>query len=69
MASTPYTVSGSGMFPIDMLRYDAAWPATSADVPLICSGNRGLRVVRIRSAQKPTVGRWASFGWTVIERR
>lgn len=26
-----FKVTGAGQFPIDMLRYDACWPATEAD--------------------------------------
>ncbi len=58
-----YWVSGSGPFPVDMLRHDEAWPATSFDATLVLSGEP--RVVRLRSRITPTIGDWRSFGWLV----
>lgn len=65
-----YTVTGSNRFPLDMLRYDHAWPATQGDVTDInLSGNVRSgpddRAIRIHSNKAPTVERWASFGWRV----
>jgi hypothetical protein len=60
-----YWVTGKGSFPLDMLRYDCAWPASGDDAPKI-NGNLwpSTRSIRMRSYQEPTVERWSSFGWT-----
>ena len=64
-----YTVEGSGTFPIDMLRYDRATPATESDSSLIESTflprNRANHVVRVQANEPLTVARWESFGWKV----
>jgi hypothetical protein len=63
-----YHVTGSGRFPVDMLRHDSAWPATSADAGIIeqCSIVMGQRVsVKVRSYRQPTIARWHSYGWRV----
>ena len=81
---TAFTVEGTYPFPVDMLRYDACWPATSEDaVQLaeslafrrrkdagtqagILEGKRKRQVKLYTNAQnRPTVGRWESFGWKV----
>ena len=65
-----FVVEGSGRFPIDMLRYDQAWPATvQAGIDITTTehhDDRGRRVVKLNATQQPTIGRWASFGWHVI---
>ena len=58
-----YTVVGQWEFPLDMLRYDAAWPNTEKDAAMILGKER--RPVRLCSHQAPTPERWASFGWKV----
>ena len=35
VSTLDYWVSGSGPFPVDMLRQDEAWPATSFDATLV----------------------------------
>lgn len=73
-----FTVSGTGLFPIDMLRFDLAWPASSDDAERIVGGDFGYgvgedsvprdrRSIRLGCANRggPTIGRWSSFGWTV----
>jgi hypothetical protein len=71
-----FTVTGRGLFPIDMLRYDMAWPATDEDAVKIVGADFGYdgdgaprhpRSIRLGCAQThgPTDGRWASFGWTL----
>ncbi len=40
-----YWVSGSGPFPVDMLRQDEAWPATSFDATLVMSGEPRVRKI------------------------
>ena len=64
-----YEVKGYGKFPIDMLRYDRAWPAREDDSILI-SQQMVARVDRevtisIRGLKAPTTDRWRSFGWSV----
>jgi hypothetical protein len=65
---TIFTVEGKGRFPLDMLRYDSAVPASEGDAHRI-EKQRDLRTVTLirTSVNKlgPTVGRWESFGWTV----
>lgn len=69
------TVSGSGAFPLDMLRYDSCYPATQADVAMIMpitfpGGCRYIVVERVQLAgyESPwTKERWASFGWKLTE--
>src|SRR5689334_13711420 len=65
-----YRVTGWGAFPIDMLRYDAAWPARQEDVSRVMLARmdddyRDIRSVDITSHSAPTEARWASFGWRV----
>jgi hypothetical protein len=66
-----YFVSGSGSFPIDMLRHDSAWPATGEDASRITEQMdfqlrpRGITSIKLRSYRMPTVARWASFTWSV----
>jgi hypothetical protein len=66
--TTNFRVTGKGKFPLDMLRYDACWPATQNDViRMDANPPRGYRAVTLRSASRhtPTVDRWNSFGWKV----
>src|SRR5215475_13664006 len=68
-----YFVSGTGEFPWDMLRYDAAWPVDSNDAANMGLGfhdngmaaYKEVRSVRLRSYKPPTVARWSSFTWSV----
>jgi hypothetical protein len=64
-----YTVSGSGYFPVDMLRYDSAWPNGQQSATDMLSQHRGsevpLRRVELMSIKTPTAARWRSFGWRV----
>jgi hypothetical protein len=65
-----YWVTGSGVFPFDMMRHDLCWPATGEDAcklewERIKERGRGLRSLRIRSYRPPTIARWSSFGWSV----
>ena len=68
-----FTVEGARRFPLDMLRYDAAWPASGGDVTHIqdslTTPDQGRRRVELVSAKKPTPERWESFLWTVLEVR
>lgn len=63
-----YYVTGTGVFPIDMLRHDSAWPATGEDAAAIEWGfteRIPRRTVKLRSYREPTVARWSSFTWSV----
>lgn len=65
-----YTVEGSGIFPFDMLRYDGAWPARSEDASRLVTSKghaEGSRSIEVCSHYSPTVDRWKSFGWLVVE--
>lgn len=66
-----FIVTGNGPFPLDMLRYDAAWPRTTDDALVIARtfkdrGPEVATVVSLTSHTPATVGRWHSFGWKVI---
>lgn len=67
-----FTVEGNGRFPLDMLRYDCAWPKSSADVVLMDDREAGLAKRRITLMARqdgrwvPSSARWHSFGWTVV---
>lgn len=62
------TVRGSGAFPIDMLRYDAAHPYQERDSAAIehIARSREVGDVRVVMTHEPTAERWASFGWRVV---
>jgi hypothetical protein len=64
-----YVVEGIGEFPLDMLRYDNCWPATTLDVAGMATeslfGATLRRQVVIHSYRAPTLARWESFGWRV----
>ena len=63
-----YAVEGRGWFPDDMLRYDCARAATPEDQRLIDArgADCGMRRVQLVGDVSPMLGRWASFGWTVV---
>ena len=64
-----YKVIGTGRFPIDMLRYDSAYPASSEAVSTMGADDLrrsgALRTVELCSYRLPTNERWRSFGWIV----
>lgn len=65
-----YKVVGTGNFPVDMLRYDACWPAKTSDAIEIATSfdrhnNMEDRLVTIGSHKEPTPDRWKSFGWII----
>lgn len=75
---TYFTVEGAGDFPFDMLRFDECWPASGEDTGKMAAGRWSdapelmrRRQVRMGAARKgapaPTVKRWESFGWRVVE--
>ena len=63
---TNVKVEGRGNFPLDMLRYDNCVAVNAND--LLEKNPRTVQLVRFSLAGNvATVGRWASFGWTVTE--
>lgn len=70
---TTFTVSGHYPFPMDMLRHDCAYPASSEDAGRIAASldptspfYRSLQDVTLRAPYgRVTHGRWQSFGWVV----
>lgn len=57
-----WQVTGRGPFPVDMLRHDMAWPATSEDaIKLLDIGPRTITLCGLNQ----TPARWSSFGWKV----
>lgn len=74
-----FTVEGIGQFPFDMLRYDGCYPAGSEDAKAMGQVNpRVARRVRLTTLRGflpdvnpenlgPTVGRWLSYGWRIVE--
>ena len=76
MSEYMFSVEGKGIFPVDMLRRERCFPATTLDAHNIApdydSNLKERRtVVLIRPARArydaPEVKRWASFGWIVTE--
>lgn len=74
-----FEVEGCGSFPLDMLRYDCAFPRGSEDVDVILQGDGAItpqdfavrRTVKLArytklSTAQPTAARWISFGWKVV---
>lgn len=68
-----YTVRGRLPFPIDMLRYDACYPASEHDSAVIRASidDRGPEpyTVDVYARRPLTLGRWKSFGWDVMPQR
>lgn len=73
-----FKVRGRGNFPIDMLRYDSAWPTSAEDAAKITdSFGQFTRAPGERRAPweisltsivlAPTIGRWESFNVKVID--
>jgi hypothetical protein len=60
-------VRGRGKFPMDMLRYDCAYPSDTTSAMRVLTPEdderNKQRTVYLTSRQMPTVARWASFGW------
>lgn len=69
LRSRTFTVRGAGEFPLDMLRYDRAFPATEADTAamLDVANRREVRLVMVSEGNPfPTMARWDSFMWDVM---
>lgn len=64
--------SPSMAFPIDMLRYDACWCLHEEDSGRISGSFRrgnsdNSPIVLFSPVKPPSVDRWLSFAWTVVE--
>jgi hypothetical protein len=69
MFRTQFVVSGKGTFPVDMLRYDTCFPDTESESGLLLERkSREIVLACYHPDKKPrlTAGRWASFGWTLV---
>jgi hypothetical protein len=73
---TEFTVEGDGRFPHDMLRYDACFPrdeGAARDMTAADHDSKHWTVTLVHYSDtatwQPTHGRWASFGWHVVEMR
>ena len=71
--TTTYIVSGTGRFPIDMLRYDQSFPYSEYDSGVIlksleCGGDWKVTLGRhcFTKSWGPGIARWTSFGCSVI---
>lgn len=60
-------VTGRGEFPMDMLRRDCAWPASTEDACKILDSEKRTVELVAQSRRFVTRERWASFGWKVTE--
>lgn len=61
-----YTVSGSGTFPVDMLRYTQSFPASEADSSTMAESGRRIVKLQSYSSKKGiefSKERWTSFCW------
>ena len=69
---TVFEVFGTGVFPLDMLRYDDAFP-TEVDGPRnignTINGPNAPEPIRLATDRfsGPTIARWESFGWSCVE--
>lgn len=69
-----FTVTGSGQFPIDMLRYDRCCPEREEDSSHIISslespvGEHSVQIIKFAENRqwRPTAARWKSFGWDIL---
>lgn len=67
-----FTVTGGGRFPLSMLRFDEAFPASDEDAARIeatFDGHVSRWRITLRSAARfaPTAGRWDSFNCKLEE--
>lgn len=61
-----FTVNGRGEFPIDMLRHDRCWPVENMEAVQRYNEDAVSVVLYTDDWHQITLGRWKSFGWTVI---
>lgn len=66
-----FSVTGRGIFPLDMLRFDSCWPRFQGDTGTLYGSltekDAATRTVHLIGLQTPSIGRWQSFGWQVKE--
>jgi hypothetical protein len=69
-----FTVQGSRAFPLDMLRYDACYPAATSDVTKIDESQHSetrapgeVSIDLVGRVHNPTHARWNSFGWKITK--
>lgn len=64
---TVAVATGSGIFPIDMMRYDHAWCLTAVPHPehSWIGGHTYKVLVGFSKPYKPSSPRWDSFGWVI----
>ena len=74
MYATRFKVRGNFSFPVDMLRYDACYPATQDAVNKMRWQADGetrevtlMQLHQRKNGAHVTEDRWASFGWEVFE--
>jgi len=66
-----FTVTGSYVFPTDMLRYDSCYPVDETNIHIAPYGNGSedffhtKRSVNLKANNPPTIDRWRSFDWSV----
>lgn len=74
-----FTVTGTGPFPMDMLRADSCWPANKESVAAMRASWFGVREledgtpdlspvvwsIRLAKGGFPTARKWAAVGWPV----
>jgi len=65
-----FTVAGRGVFPMDMLRQDQAYPRSENDALAAQCESMHRKVILARDDAPmnwcPTLDRWKSFGWEVL---
>ena len=73
MREITFKVVGAGPFPIDMLRYDNAFPSSESESAKILDDDKKREVsltARVATAREaafvPTSARWDSFTWGVV---
>ena len=67
-----FKVRGAMAFPVDMLRYDACWPADiDSGIDIVMDRKdveyNDIRTAIMTSHQAPTQDRWRSFGWDIVD--
>ena len=65
------TIIGHGVFPMDMLRYDRAYPLTSDDAVKIAStffNKTQSFEIQVATSGNFTAERWRSFGVSIVQK-
>lgn len=62
-----YQVTGTGHFPVDMLRVDSCWPQHPVDALLIHSSieKPDNYCIKLKSIHPPTFERWETVHWNI----